>query len=116
MLKNAIVLGFLFALSGLAQLSSASSAQMVVDVRPEAALAWQGNSMVLIKVRLAPGTQARVWAAESCGVPAGDGAQMISASGTVAIELSTIGGEGMPLVCLSSSDGRLSASLAALRN
>ena len=36
--------------------SESKNAQLVVQVRPEAALAWQGNSAVEVKVRLAPGT------------------------------------------------------------
>jgi hypothetical protein len=91
-----------------------SSAQVLVDVRPEATLAWQGDSAVLVKARLAPGTQARVWADESCGAPIA-ASQVVSTSGTVVIQIAAIDGTGKPLVCLSSSDGRISASLAALR-
>jgi hypothetical protein len=116
MLKQVIVVGFLFALGGLAQSSHVSSARIAVDVRPEAALAWQGNNTVLVKVRLAPGMQVSVWAGESCASPTVDSAQVVSASGTVAIDIATLGGAGKPLVCLSSSDGRLTASLAALHN
>ena len=98
-----------------AQHSPVTTTQLAVDVRPEAALAWQGDTVVLVKARLAPGTQARVWADDACGAPA-TGLQMISASGTVAIELANIGGAGKALVCLASSDGRINASLAALHN
>jgi hypothetical protein len=113
MLKWVIVAGFLFVAAALAQSSSVSSAQIFVDVRPEAVLAWQGDSMVLVKIRLAPGTQARVWASDTCGAPT-VGGQVIPASGALAIELASIGGARKPLVCLASSDGRLSASLTAL--
>ena len=113
MVKSAICVGLLFAVSGLAQSSSVSSAQLVLEVRPEAVLAWQGDSAVLVKTRLAPGTLARVWADESCGAPTAT-SQVVSASGTVVIQLASIEGAGKPVVCLSSSDGRINASLVAL--
>jgi len=115
MLKRIIVVTLLGAVGGFAQSSSVSSAQLAVDVRPEATLAWQGDSTVLVKVRLAPGTQARVWADESCSAPTA-ASQVISLSGTVVIQLADIDATGKPMVCLSSSDGRLSVNLAALHN
>src|SRR5437660_1215585 len=115
MLKRIIVVTLLCAVGGFAQSSSVSSAQLSVDVRPEATLTWQGDSTVLVKARLAMGTQARVWADESCGAPT-TASQVISRSGTVVIQLADIGGAGRPIVCLSSSDGRLSVNLAALHN
>ena len=113
MLKRAIVTGFLVVAAGLAQSSPVSSAQIFVDVRPEVALAWQGDRVLLVKIRLAPGTQARVWADDTCGAPT-KGSQVIPASGALAIELANIGGAGKPVVCLASTDGRLSSSLPAL--
>jgi hypothetical protein len=115
MRKRSIVIGLLFVVAGWAQHSSVMTTQVAVDVRPEATLAWQGDSVVLVKARLAPGTQARVWADYTCGAPAAD-SQVMAASGTVAIELANIGGAGKPLVCLASSDGRINTSLAALHN
>jgi hypothetical protein len=115
MVKSAICIGLLFAVSSLAQSSSVTSGQLVVDVRPEAVLVWQSDSAVLVRARLMPGTQVRVWADESCGAPTA-AAQVVSASGTVVIQLAVIDGSGKPLVCLSSSDGKLSANLAALHN
>jgi hypothetical protein len=115
MLKKAACIGLLLAGLGSAQSSSVSSAQLAVDVRPEAALSWQGDGTLLVKARLAPGTQARVWADESCGAPTAT-SQVISASSTIVIHLADIDGAGKPMVCLSSSDGRLSLNLAALRN
>jgi hypothetical protein len=115
MLKRITLVALVCAVGGFAQSSSVSSAQLVIDVRPEATLTWQGVSTVLGKARLAPGTQARVWADESCGAPTAM-SQVISASGTVVIQLADINGTGKPVICLSSSDGRLSLNLAALRN
>jgi hypothetical protein len=76
---------------------------------------WQSDSTVLVKARLAPGTLVSVWADQSCGAPTAI-SQVISASGTVVIQLADIDGAGKSMVCLSSSDGRLSVNLAALRN
>jgi hypothetical protein len=115
MLKKATYFGLLFAGLGSAQSSSVSSAQLAVDVRPEATLTWQGDSTILVKARLAQGTQARVWADQSCGAPTAM-SQLIPASGTIVIQLADIDGAGKPMVCLSSSDGRLSVNLATLRN
>ena len=115
MLKRSIVIGLLFVVAGWAQHSPVTTTQLAVDVRPEAALAWQGDSIVLVKARLATGTQARVWADDTCGAPTAD-SQTISASGTVVIELANIGGTGKPLVCLSSSDGKVNANLAVPHN
>ena len=115
MLKRIPVVALLCAVGGFAQSSTVSSAQLAVDVRPEATLTWQGNSTVLVKARLAPGTQARVWADQSCGAPTAM-SQVIPASGTIVIQLADIDGAGKPMVCLSSSDGRLSVNLAALGN
>jgi hypothetical protein len=115
MLKRAIVIGLLFVVAGWAQHSSVTTTQLSVDVRPEAALAWQGDSVVLVKARLAPGTQARVWTDDTCGAPAA-GAQLVSTSGTVAIDLADIGGAVKALVCLASSDGRINASLPGHHN
>jgi hypothetical protein len=86
----------------------------MVDVRPEAALAWQSDSTIIVKIRLAPGMKATVWADQSCGSPSAI-FQTISASGAIAIDLASIDGAGKALVCLSSSDGRISTSLATLR-
>ena len=113
--KKATCIGFLFAAYGLAQSSSVANTQIMVDVRPEAILTWQGDSAVLVKARLATGTQARVWADQSCLTPTA-ASQVISASSTVVIQLADIGGTGKPVVCLSSSDRRISATLAALHN
>ena len=115
MIKNAICLALLLAVSGWPQSSTVSNAQLFVDVRPEAVLAWQGDGAVLVKARLAPGGQVRVWADDSCGAPSAS-SQVITSSSTVVIQLATIDGAGKQFVCLSSSDGRLSVNLAALRN
>ena len=104
-----LALGLLFAGSAW---SESKNAQLVVQVRPEAALAWQGNSAVLVKVRLTPGAQAKVWAGDSCGAPP-VGARLIPASGTYTIPLSTIDGDGKAMVCLSSQGG--TSKLPALR-
>ena len=94
-----------------AQSSSHANVRLVVEIHQEASLEWQGDSEVLVKVRLAPRTQARLWAADSC-VTHGQSGYSISSSGTYTIPLSVIDGVGKPMVCLSSSDRRLTAHLA----
>jgi len=115
MLKRAIVIGLLIVAAGWAQHSSLATTQVAVNVGPEGTLVWQGDSAVLVRARLASGTQARVWADDTCGAPTA-GSQTISASGVVMIELANINGTGKPLVCLASSDGKISVSLQAPRN
>lgn len=115
MLKRAIVIGLLFGAAGWGQHSSLATTQVAVNVGPEGTLAWQNNSVVLVKARLASGTQARVWADDTCGAPTG-GSQMISASGVVAIELANLNEGGKALVCLASSDGKISVSLQVRPN
>src|SRR4029077_12907517 len=97
MLKRLTVVALLCAVGGFAQSSSVSSAQLTVDVRPEAVLSWQGDNTLLVKARLAPGTQARVWADESCGAPTAT-SQVIQASGVSVIQLADIDGAGKPMV------------------
>ncbi len=111
MVCRAVSIGFAFAIGCLAQSAPVSGTRLVVEVRPEAALAWQGDSAVVVKVRLALGTQARVWAGESCGATPADAVQTITASGIYTIPLTTIDGPGKPAVCLSSSDARLNVIL-----
>ena len=104
---------FVFCACGLAQLSSATNIQLVVQVRSEAAIAWQGENAVVVKVRLAPGTQVKVWAEDSCGTPAANG-QVIAASGTYTIALEVIAGTGKANVCLDSTDGSIRTFLLTL--
>ena len=99
----------------LAASSSAANTQLVIQIRPEAVLAWQADNTLLVKARLAPGTQARVWADDVCGgAPAG--ARVIPASGTYSIPLAMIGESGEANVCLSSTDASLNTYLPAPRN
>jgi hypothetical protein len=114
MLKRAIVIASLTAAAGAGQSSNVTTGQLAVNIGPEATLARQGDTVVVVKARLAPGTQARIWTDDNCGIPAA-GARMIVASGMIAIDLANLDGAGKRLVCLLSSDGMLSATLPALR-
>jgi hypothetical protein len=113
-LKSTICAGFVFCICGLAQSSPATNTQLVVQVRSEAALSWQSNSVVMVKARLEPRTQAKVWADDSCGSPLAD-AYVIAASGTYTIPLAAIDGSGKANICLSSGAGSLSTNLPELR-
>jgi len=101
---RASCLGFLCCICRLAQSSLATNMQLVVQVRSEAAVAWQGENVVLVKIRLASGTQVKVWAEDSCGSPSPNG-HVIATSGTHAIPLDEMDGLGKANVCVSSSDG-----------
>jgi hypothetical protein len=76
-------------------------------------LAWESDEAVLVKVRLAPGTQVTVWVDEACGTPSANG-RLIPASGAFAIPLRSIGGPGKGNVCVSSNDGGLRTFLPVL--
>ena len=106
-------IGFVLCICGLAQSSSGANSQLLVQVRSEATIARQGENSVSVKVRLAPGTQVKVWAEDSCSSPAVNG-QVIAASGTYAIVLEGIIGTGKANVCLESSDGSIRTFLLAL--
>ncbi len=106
-----ICAGFVFCICGLAQTST--NLQLIVQVRSEAAITWQGENAVLVKVRLASGTQVKVWAEDSCGSPSPNG-HVIATSGTHTILLGEMDGLGKANVCLSSSDGSLHTILPVL--
>ena len=98
---------FMIALPCVAQ--QISTGQLSVTVRPELTATLDGGGSVQVRIRLAPGTQARVWTAESCAAPIPD-AYVIARSGTYHIATSTLAGNGTT-VCLASSDGRLAFSI-----
>lgn len=84
--------------------------QLMVQVRPEAALETLGGDAVRLKIRLAPGAQARVWTADSCGVPAPN-TYTVAQSGIHVIPISTLANGSSSNVCLASSDGSLRTQL-----
>jgi hypothetical protein len=110
--KRAICAECVFCICALAR-SSTANTQLFVQVRAEATIVWQGESVVLVKIRLGPGIHATVWADDSCGTPPVNG-QVIDASGIYTITLVGIKGTGKANVCLSSTDGSLRTFLPAL--
>jgi hypothetical protein len=109
-LLPAACVGFVSCICGLAQSSPTGSAQLILAVYSEAALSWQGNDAVLVKVRLAPGMRVTVWSDDACGAPPASG-QLIPASGAFPIQLGSIGGPEKGNVCLSSNDASVRAFL-----
>jgi hypothetical protein len=83
---------------------------LLLIVRPEALLLRQGSDAVQLKIRLAEGTEARLWGADSCGAPA-SGAMVISRSDSYIIPLSAFGASNSRQACLASSDGTLQRSV-----
>src|SRR5258708_2632697 len=97
---------FLIALPCVAQ--QISIGQLYVAVRPELLATLDGSGSVQIRIRLAPGAQARVWTAATCASPSPD-AYVIARSGTYRIAVDTLPGNAT-IVCVASSDGLLSSS------
>ncbi len=89
---------------------AAGYSTLVLSVRPEAALMWMGADAVRLKIRLAPGAQARLWGDASCVAPAAD-AYVVARSGTYVIPVSSIPNSNSGNICLASSDGALSRTL-----
>jgi hypothetical protein len=93
-----------------------ATASLVLHVQPEELLQARNGSVVL-KIRLARGTTARLWAASSCASPSAE-SQVIMASGTYTIPNNTLtpvrssSAPGTMQVCLLSSDGVLHDSIA----
>ena len=91
-----------------------AAASLTVQVRPEEMLQVQ-NGSVALKVRLASGATARLWAANSCTSPSPE-SQVIITSGIYTIPLNTLTpvgshpGPSAGQVCLMSSDGVLNDS------
>jgi len=83
---------------------------LMVQARPEATLSRQGETTVVVKIRLAPATEAALWRAKNCGI-ADAQAFRISRSGTYAIPVSAITGVVDGDTCLASTDGVIVVSL-----
>jgi len=110
----------LLLLSGALQLFAqrrTASGSLVLQIRPEELLQNQEGG-VKLKIRLAPGTTARLWAADSCTSPA-QTSQVFSLSGVYSIPLSSFAlaisnpSPSAVRVCLASSDGALEDSVPA---
>lgn len=92
-----------------------ATASLVVQVRPEEQLQSQNGSVVL-KIRLARGTTARLWAADTCA-SSSQATHVITLSGTYSIPwsgftpVSNNPSSSAMRVCLASSDGALNDSL-----
>ena len=80
--------------------------QLRVEVRPQALLTHSSADTLLLKIRLAPNTQALLWNAATCNVqdPA---AYSVSSSGTYTIPTSALPGPTDSGTCLRSTDGAL---------
>ena len=104
----ALALAFFVALPAAAQRKTASGLIMV-QFRPEASISLQGGT-VAVKIRLAEGTQARLWVSDACLAPP-EGSYGIAESGEYAIALSTLPGAGGK-ACLLTTDAELRVSVA----
>jgi hypothetical protein len=114
----AALIGVILLLTGVPQLYAqgrAATTSLVLQVRPEELLQEQNGSVVL-KIRLARGTTARLWAANACTSPSQE-THVITQSGIYSIPLSAFApvssnpSPGRTRVCLVSTDGALDDSL-----
>ena|SRR5258708_4562792 len=101
------VLGSLPVLAG--SISQVSH-QLYVQVRPEVALSRQGETALLLKIRLAPGARATLWNATTCNAP-DPAAYAVVRSGIYSIPLSVLPGPADGGTCLASSDGAFAVFL-----
>jgi hypothetical protein len=114
--KIALFISVVSSGSAIAQ-SPQANGQLVVQVRPEAAVTWQTPGTVLVKARLLPGIQLNLWAANSdnsCSINSTP--YVISTSGTEIIPLVRINIARDTGVCLASSDGKMSIFLPPIRS
>jgi len=95
--------------------SRTATVSLVLQVHAEELLQNQ-NGSVLLKIRLARGTSARLWAADSCASPSPE-SQIVTQSGIYSIPLNILRptisdpNNSASHVCLLSSDGLLRDSL-----
>ena len=82
---------------------------LTLIVHPEVQLQEQGTDVIL-KIRLAQGTNAKLWGDNSCGFPKDNG-RTFTASGTYTISVQNLSARGQTYACAVSSDGLLKASI-----
>jgi hypothetical protein len=92
-----------------AQHQSRQSGSLTLTIQPQIQLEEQGEDVVL-KIRLAPGSNAKLWADASCGLPT-ESAATYSASGTYSVPVQNLAPQNQAYACSLSSDGVLKASI-----
>jgi hypothetical protein len=92
-----------------AQRQMTESGNLKLVIRPQIQLQKQGTDVVL-KIRLAEGTNVKLWASNSCGFPKDD-SKTFTASGTYAVAVQNLSTQGQGYVCAISSDDLLKASI-----
>jgi hypothetical protein len=117
--KLMVVLAGLFVLLSGVSLAHAqgrmAASALLLQVRQEVLL-QDRNGTLVVKIRLARGTSARIWAADSCASPSPE-SSVISASGIYTIPhtafapVSSSAASAATQVCLASSDGVLHDSV-----
>lgn len=107
-----VVLTILMLLSGELPAGSGSTT-LLLQVKPEVALSQPDPSAIQVMIRLPHGSHASVWSAEVCDLPSSN-AFRIGSSGIYRVPLSQLSVQGASRVCLTSSDGSLSAQLRLL--
>jgi len=100
---------FCFATATEAQHQGKQTANLTLTIQPQMQLEKKGANLVL-KIRLAPGADAKLWGDNSCGLPK-DNYTTFTASGTYQVSVQNLTALGQAYVCAASSDGRLKASI-----
>ena len=96
-----------------AQFQTKETGTLTLTIQPQIQLQVQGTDVIL-KIRLAQGTNAKLWGDNSCGLPRENGTTF-TASGTYTISVQNLAAQGQAYACAVSSDGLLKA-LIPLQN
>jgi len=92
-----------------AQLQTERNGNLTLTIEPQIELQERGTNVIL-KIRLAQGSNARMWGDNSCGFPK-DNARTFTASGTYTVSVQNLSSQGQAYACAASSDGILKASI-----
>jgi hypothetical protein len=92
-----------------AQIQTKQNGNLTLTIQPQIQLQEQGTNVIL-KIRLAQGTNARLWGDNSCGLPKDNGT-IVTVSGTYTISVQNLAGQGQAYACAASSDDILKASI-----
>ena len=96
-----------------AQFQTKETGTLTLTIQPQIQLQVQGTDVIL-KIRLAQGTNAKLWGDNSCGLPKENG-PTFTTSGTYTISVQNLAAQGQAYACAVSSDGLLKA-LIPLQN
>jgi len=100
---------FCFVTDAEAQGQMRQSGNVRLIIQPQIQLQEHGTDVVL-KIRLAEGTNVKLWASNSCAFPKDD-SKIFTASGSYTVSVRNLSAQGQAYACAASSDGLLKASI-----